>query len=113
MTNKLLIHISDRDKWSAALSLLEALMAKVGQDGLEIIIVADIFAGAVCLACSRVLREQMQAFVDAGHCILICSDSLRSLNLRPESLPEFVELVPNSLEEIAKRQDQGFQYIKF
>jgi intracellular sulfur oxidation DsrE/DsrF family protein len=112
MTGKLLIHISDRDKWSAALSLVDALIKRAGQDGLTIIIVADLFAGAVCLACSKVLREQMLAFVTAGHRLLICEDSLRFLNLRPESLAEFVEIIPNSLVEIAQLRAQGFQYVK-
>jgi intracellular sulfur oxidation DsrE/DsrF family protein len=112
MTGKLLIHISDRDKWSGALSLVDALIKRDGQDGLTIIIVADIFAGAFCLACNKILREQLLAFVAAGHRLLICTDSLRSLGLRPESLPEFVELIPNSLEEIAQLRAQGFQYVK-
>ena len=112
MTGKLLIHISDRDKWLATLSLVDALIQRVGQDGLTITIVADLFAGAVCLACSKILREQMLAFVTAGHRLLICEDSLRSLNLRPESLPEFVETIPNSLVEILQLRAQGFQYLK-
>jgi len=112
VTNRLLIHISDRDKWSAVLNLVQALLARAGREGTEVIIVADIFAGAVCLACSRVLREQMQAFAAAGHRLLICTESLRFLNLRPESLPEFVEVIPNSLEEILNRQAEGWQYVK-
>jgi len=112
MTGKLLIHISDRDKWSAVLSLVDSLIQRTGQDGLTIIIVADLFAGAVCLACSKILREQMLAFVTAGHRLLICEDSLRSLNLRPESLPEFVEIIPNSLVQILQLRAQGFEYVK-
>jgi hypothetical protein len=74
MTGKLLIHISDRDKWSGAPSLVNALLKRAGQDGLTRIIVADIFAGAVCLACNKVLREQLLAFVTAEHRLLICTD---------------------------------------
>jgi intracellular sulfur oxidation DsrE/DsrF family protein len=112
VTSKFLIHISDRDKWPAVLNLLDAQMERAGREGLEIIIVADIFAGAVCLACSKALREHMLAFVTAGHRILVCLDSLSTLNLRPESLPEFVEVIPNSLAEIAQLRVQGFQYVK-
>jgi intracellular sulfur oxidation DsrE/DsrF family protein len=112
MTNKLLLHISDRDKWSAVLSLVNSLIERAGQDDLTISIVADLFAGAVCLACSKILREQMIAFATAGHRLLICEDSLRSLNLRPDSLPEFVEIIPNSLLQILQLRAQGFEYVK-
>jgi intracellular sulfur oxidation DsrE/DsrF family protein len=50
--------------------------------------------------------------VVAGHRILVCLESLRFLNLRPESLPEFMAVVLNSLEEIINRQAQGWQYVK-
>jgi intracellular sulfur oxidation DsrE/DsrF family protein len=109
---KLLIHISDRDKWSAALSLAASLAAQPVPERWEMQIIADIFGGGVCVACNKSLRQQMQDFVGAGHRILVCLESLRFLNLRPESLPEFVELVPNSLAEILKRQAEGWQYVK-
>jgi intracellular sulfur oxidation DsrE/DsrF family protein len=109
---KLLIHISDRDKWPAALNLAASLMAKTVPESWEIQIIADVFGGGVCVACSRGLRQQMQDFVAAGHRILVCLESLRFLNLKPESLPEFVATIPHSLAEILKLQAEGWQYIK-
>ena len=112
MTDKILIHISDRDKWSAVLSLVNSLIERANPSKLTVTIVADLFAGAVCLACSKILRDQMLAFVDVGHRVLICEDSLRSLNLRPEAMPGFVEIIPNSLAEILQLKAQGFEYLK-
>jgi len=109
---KLLIHLSDRDKWVAVLNLATSLAAQPVTGRWEILIVADIFAGGVCVACNKALRQQMVDFVAAGHRILVCLESLRFLNLRPESLPDFVEVVPNSLEEIFKRLAEGWQYVK-
>jgi intracellular sulfur oxidation DsrE/DsrF family protein len=109
---KLLIHISDRDRWPAALNLAASLAAQPVPERWEIRIIADIFGGGVCVACNQPLRQRMQDFVAAGHRILVCLESLRFLNLRPESLPEFVEVVPNSLAEILKRQAGGWQYVK-
>lgn len=79
---------------------------------MQIVIVADIFAGGVCVACSKALREQMEAAVARGCRILVCRDSLTSLNLRVEALPEFVETIPNSLLKISQLLAEGFQYIK-
>jgi intracellular sulfur oxidation DsrE/DsrF family protein len=109
---KILIHISDRDKWLSALGQARAFAAADSSDGLELIILADTFAGAVCIACDRRLREQMEDFVRAGHTITACEQSLRNLNLRPEALPNFIRTVPSSLSEIIRRQLEGFHYIK-
>jgi hypothetical protein len=109
---KILIHISDRDKWSCAVKMASACSVPEGYEALEIVILADVFAGAVCLACDRNLRAEMEVFCRAGHRIVACEQSLRNLNLRPESLLEFIERVPNGLMEIVRLQDAGFRYIK-
>jgi intracellular sulfur oxidation DsrE/DsrF family protein len=109
---KLLIHLSDRDKWVSVLNLATSLAAQPVTGSWEILIVADVFGGGVCVACNKVLRQQMVDFVTAGHRILVCLESLRLLNLSPKLLPEFVEGIPNSLEEILKRLAEGWQYVK-
>ena len=109
---KLLIHISDRDKWGSVFNLIDAMTKDLDGDDPEIVIVADIFAGAVCIACNKSLKEQMIDFVDAGQKILVCEASIKSLNIPLESLPDFVRTVPVSLEEIVRLKKQGFQYIK-
>jgi intracellular sulfur oxidation DsrE/DsrF family protein len=112
MARKLLLHISDRDKWPVALRLVEILMESVPEEQFQVVVVADIFAGGVCLACHRGLREQMQALVAAGHQIRVCAASLQTLNLRAEGLPEFMILIPNSLAEIPALLSEGYQYLK-
>jgi intracellular sulfur oxidation DsrE/DsrF family protein len=110
--DKLLIHISDRDKWQSLCHLIMAYQDSPGGQDLHIVVVADIFAGGVCLACSKALRDNLEALVDRGHRILVCQDSLKSLNLRNTGLPEFMEAIPNSLGEISKLRAEGFQYVK-
>lgn len=109
---RVLIHLSDRDKWSQALAQALSFARETAPSGLELVIVADIFAGAVCIACDRKLRETMIEFVEAGHRIEACEESLRRLNIRPEALPDFIRRVPNALSEIIRRQREGFHYIK-
>jgi intracellular sulfur oxidation DsrE/DsrF family protein len=112
MGDKLLIHISDRDKWPSLCQLIAAFENSPGGKDLHVVVVADIFAGAVCLACSKALRDNLQALADRGHHILVCLDSLKSLNLKHSGLPEFMEAVPNSLGEISKLRAEGYQYVK-
>ena len=109
---KVLIHISDRDKWRSVLSQVSRLTQASDVGSLEITIIADAFAGAVCIACDRLLRQKMEGCVKEGHRILVCEDSLRSLNMKPENLPVFVQPVPNGVKEIIQLQDEGYHYIK-
>ena len=109
---KVLIHISDRDKWRSVLSQVSRFTETIDEDSLEITIIADAFAGAVCIACDRFLRRRMENCVKEGHRILACEDSLQSLNMRPENLPNFIKPVPNGVQEIIKLQDEGYHYIK-
>jgi len=109
---RILLHISDRDKWLQLFNQLKPMQAEGARDRWEIVVVADVFAGAVCIACNKSLREQMMDFVAAGHTILACEESLRCLNIRPESLPDFVRPIPNGIIEVVDRQAEGFCYIK-
>ena len=112
MARKLLLHISDRDKWPVALRLVEILVEGAPEEQFQVVMVADVFAGGVCISCHRGLRDQMQALVAAGHQIRVCAASLQALNLRGEGLPEFMTLIPNSLSEIPALLAQGYQYLK-
>ncbi|MDY0042084.1 MAG: DsrE family protein [Desulforhabdus sp.] len=110
--NRLVLHISDRDKWLPILNELNGLIRADAHVRFQVVIVADIFAGAVCIACNKSLRDQMAELVNSGHTIAVCEESLRSLNIRVDSLPEFVQSVPNGLAEIIKRQRDGYLYVK-
>lgn len=112
MARKLLLHISDRDKWAVALRLVKFLVESAPEEQFQVVMVADIFAGGVCLSCHRGLREQMQALVAAGHQIRVCAASLQALNLQAEGLPEFMTVIPNSLAEIPALLAEGYQYLK-
>ena len=65
--NKILIHISDRDKWPAVFSQLALLLEQADSVDMEIAILADVFAGTVCIACNPELEQQMSDFVKWGH----------------------------------------------
>jgi intracellular sulfur oxidation DsrE/DsrF family protein len=110
--SKVLIHISDRDKWRFVLNQIARI--KEGKEGSkpDVIVIADGFAVGVCIACDRMLREQMADFVSEGGQLLGCEESLRFLNMKSENLPDFIQAVPNGLEEIIRLQLKGFHYVK-
>jgi hypothetical protein len=110
--SKIVIHISDRDKWRLVLNQIAQIMEVEVASKPDIIIIADGFAVGVCIACDRMLREQMADFVDGGGRLLGCEESLRFLNMKSENLPDFIQAVSNGLEEIIRLQLEGFQYVK-
>ena len=109
---KIIIHISDRDKWAPVLGQVSRLFDIDGESNLKVTLIADVFAGGVCIACNQSLRQQMDQFVRKGGRILVCEESLRFLNMKPENLPDFVQPVSNGVKEIIKLQGEGFRYIK-
>jgi intracellular sulfur oxidation DsrE/DsrF family protein len=110
--SKILIHISDRDKWRFVLGQVDSFVDIESTESPKVILVADGFAVGVCIACDRLLRQQMTDFVDKGFRIVACVDSLRLLNMRPENLPEFIGAVPSGMGEVIRLKSQGYQYIK-
>lgn len=88
------------------------MMKKIEGNDSAIIIIADIFAGAVCIACNKSLKQQMIDFVEAGQKIVVCEESIKCLNIPLKSLPDFVQTVPVSLPEIIRLKGEGFRYIK-
>ena len=110
--NRLIIHLSDRDKWNSVLRLVTRILDDRNKNAPKIVIVADIFAGAVCIACNKNLKQQMIDFVEAGQSIVVCEESIRHLNIPLKSLPDFVQTVPVGLWEIVRLKSEGFTYIK-
>jgi hypothetical protein len=110
--SKILIHISDRDKWRFVLKQSARLTEGKKGGKPHVIVIADSFAVGVCIACDRMLRVQMADFVDGGGRLLGCEESLRFLNMKSENLPDFIQAVSNGLEEIIRLQLEGFQYVK-
>ena len=110
--SKILIHISDRDKWRFVLKQVARLSEVKEGSKPDVTIIADGFAVGVCIACDRMLREQMADFVQRGGRLRGCEESLRFLNMKSENLPDFIQAVPNGVEEIIRLQNKGFQYVK-
>lgn len=110
--SKILIHISDRDKWRFILDQVTRLIDTESTNSSKVTLVVDGFAVGVCIACDRMLKQQMNDFVDKGFRIVACEDSLHLLNMRPDNLPEFIEAVPNGMGEVIRLKSQGYQYIK-
>ncbi len=117
---KLIIHLSDLDKWSTALNNIrntaQALLRD--QTAFEIILIAN--AGAVKGYLDSEIRTQIDQIQQLDiHNIrfLACNNSLSGQNISFDQLnssryPSIIKIVPVAVIALAEYQNAGFAYIK-
>jgi uncharacterized protein len=114
---KTLIHVDELKKWDLALTNARNMLDYGDQVGMnfEIEIVAN----------SEAVRELQEAQAQADDRydrirdlaletvkFMACRNALAGYEIRESSLIPFVEVVPSGVVEIAKKQHEGFAYIK-
>ncbi len=109
MSEKVLIHLSDRNGWRHVLAQAAGMVEE--DRGARVVIVADQFAGAFCASCGPDLVEKMEDAASLGIVILVCEASLNTLNIKKEKLPKVLKTVPAAYPEIISKKKQGFVYI--
>jgi hypothetical protein len=57
-------------------------------------------------------QARIEALQEKGVDLLVCNNSLRSLNLKPADLLERVRVVPSGVGELVKKQQEGWIYIR-
>ena len=111
---KLLFHINEPDKWQRVIMNINNFLNDVGQGNADIEVVANGEAVAVFKngGLTKNFVEQMQKLAEIGVNFVACQNALKAQSIAKESLPEFVTVVPAGITEIARKQTEGFAYIK-
>jgi len=105
-------HIDETEKWNLALANVHNLLAGIDAKDSRIEVVVN---GAAVEAFSNLedsLRRKMHLAAEKHVLIRVCRNSLKSHNIDVAILPDFVEIVPIGVLELAERQLEGFAYIK-
>lgn len=108
---KVVFHIDEQVKAGLVLNNISNLITDIGEDNLEIEMVAN--GDAVKLLVNGIEFEPMLKELvkkQVGFCA--CANSLHSLGLRKEELLDFVEVVSAGVGEIVKKQAAGWAYIR-
>lgn len=111
-----MFHINEVDRWPVALGNITNLIKDVGEDAVEIIVLAN--GPSVASYADEGTVSIMQECVNKGATFKACRNSLKKLCvggnicMTDENLPLFVEVVPAGITEIIKRQAEGFAYVK-
>uniref|UniRef100_UPI0038994BE7 DsrE family protein n=1 Tax=Desulfofundulus luciae TaxID=74702 RepID=UPI0038994BE7 len=123
---KVLFHVNESDKWQRALVNITNFLNDVGQGGADIEVVANgeavsVFrtrclltgvGGECCGTASGSLVDQMKNLSEMGVSFVACRNALKAQSIDEENLPNFVTVVPAGITEIARKQTEGYAYIK-
>lgn len=111
---KLIIHISDRDKWQTALNNINNTI-KALRTPYKIVVVANV--NAIQGYLDPEIRAQITAINDSDVVFTACNNSLVGQNVAPSTLnpadvPSKIEIVPVGIIAIVEHQNQGYAYMK-
>lgn len=113
---RVLLHVSDNQRWSMALGSIINLLKDVGQDNADVVLVAN--GGAVSSYASSDHVETMELLAEKGVQFKACRNTLKklcaegSVCVTEDALPVFVKVVPAGISEIVRKQREGYVYVK-
>lgn len=123
---KVLFHIDESDRWQRVLVNITNFLNDVGQGNAAVEVVANgeavsVFrsrcllagsGGQCCGPATGSLTEQMKKLSEIGVNFAACRNALKAQSIDERSLPDFVTVVPAGITEIARKQAEGYAYIK-
>jgi len=123
---KVLFHVNESGRWQIAIGNITNFLNDVGQGNANIEVVANgeavsVFRnrclmaggdGQCCGSASGSLMEQMRKLSEVGVNFVACRNALKGQSIDEGSLPSFVTVIPAGITEIAKKQAEGYAYIK-
>lgn len=109
---KVLFHINEPDRWSRVILNTVNFLRDVGPGKAIVEVVAN-GAGVVAYSQGKPdLIKQIKELHEQGVVLVACRNALNMHNIREESLPAFVTVVPAGITEIVIKQAEGYAYIK-
>lgn len=107
---KAVFHVVEMEKWSLSLINVRNLLRDAKED-VEIVVVAN--AEAVDgytkdFELAHVITKQNAK----GVVFEACANALKAHEIKEDEILDFVEVIPNSMIELIKKQEEGFAYIR-
>ncbi|ADY73829.1 hypothetical protein Dester_1193 [Desulfurobacterium thermolithotrophum DSM 11699] len=114
MKAKVVFHIdSEEKKLLMTLNNIENLLKEIPAKDISIYVVAN-GTSVKLLKKENAAKyiDRMKKLSDIGVKFLLCNNSLRKQNIRPDELLEFCKIVPAGVVELIRLQKEGCAYIK-
>ena len=113
MRTSVVFHVDDPGRWAHALRNVSNLIDALNGEPWAIEVLAN--GEAVRFYVSDNAQtgvELMNTLAARGVVFAACNNALRASRIAPESLPGYVTLVPAGVLELARKQREGYAYIK-
>jgi intracellular sulfur oxidation DsrE/DsrF family protein len=91
---------------------IQNLIDDLGQDEVEIALVANGEGVKALLRSPNVHKRQIDKLAGQGVQFLACENSMRFLGLREKDMLEPIQMVPAGVSELTKKQADGWAYIR-
>lgn len=110
---KVIYHVDEMEKWDLCLGNVRNMLAygQANHETFEIEILANSVAVKGLVKESE-LNESMVELLEKDVVIAACQNALHAQSLQKESLISKITIVPAGVVELAKKQNDGFAYIK-
>ena len=109
---KVIFHIDETLKSKLVLGNIENLITDLGEENLEVELLANSEAVKLMLKDSNEFSEQINDLKLKNVTFAACANSLRQMNLNKELLFDFCLVVPSGVGELVIKQTNGYAYIK-
>ena len=109
---QVIFHIDETLKSKLVLGNINNLIKDLGEENLEIELLANSEAVKLMLKDSDEFSEQLNSLKLKNVTFVACANSLHQMNLDKELLFDFCIVVPSGVGELVIKQTSGYVYIK-
>lgn len=109
---KVIFHTDELNKVTLTLNNIKNLIADLGEENLQVELVANSEAVKMFLAADKQYESQLLELNSKKVTFAACSNAMRGLGITSDELFEFVTIVTSGVGELVKKQSAGFAYIK-
>ena len=109
---RVVFHIDECNKGYLVLKNIENLIADLGEDNVEVELLANSEGIAVLFKTPGLHKEQIERLVVKGVRFAACANTLRQMGLTKDALFDPVEIVSSGVGELVKKQTLRWAYIR-
>ncbi len=111
---RVIFHIDELSKWNLTLLNTKNLLKELNNEPFYIELLANSDAVSFYIQDSIEGKDYLllKELAAKGVSFSVCNNSLQAKGIDPNSLPDFVHVVPSGVMELIKKQQKGYSYIK-
>lgn len=110
---KIILHLNEVSRWDMAFGNIKNILNLEPNTILEILIHGEPLKRLTITNAKNLdIYDELKSLTDRGLKIALCNNTMKKFNLKSEDMCPFTTIVPAGVIELAKKQEEGFSYIK-